>query len=281
MDFTNKYVIKWLGTNLEKGKKNYNDELQRARTDFKNKYPLADISKFDFWVSINNQGEVDEPTKIVYTSGKESKLYNETGTTWKYSWNTNSLTFNNKYRSKLFWGPADGIFQPTEKLVSFSLGNGRLGFSFQQFPVYVNDHLSFTSNFQALDTKWEGKEDDITKATFDHKNDNYFASLCAAYVIFAKTGICSKHLETRDDVLSTITSIMRFYVYYHMKHFLKRPRLMTPFLSSSDLRTIQKSIPTKKIWTSKSKHTKQTISSFLPEKQSSGKRSKRGQVLRW
>ena len=45
MDFTNKYVIKWLGPNLEKGKRNYNNQHKRAVEDFKAKYPFADISK--------------------------------------------------------------------------------------------------------------------------------------------------------------------------------------------------------------------------------------------
>ena len=64
---------------------------------------------------------------------------------------------------------------------------------------------------------------------------------------------------------------MRFYVYYYMKRFLTRPRLMTPFLIQDDLDTIQKSIPTRKIWTTKTKRTKETISSFLSEKRAEEK----------
>ena len=110
MDFTNKSVIRWLGSNIEKGKRNYNNELQRARQEFKEKYPFADISKFDFWVNINQKGEIDEPTQIVYTSGKESaRPYNETGTTWKASWDITSRTFKNKHESNLFWGPARAV----------------------------------------------------------------------------------------------------------------------------------------------------------------------------
>ena len=91
MDFESESVKKWLGKNLDKGKKNYN-ELNRARSEFQKKYPYADLNKFKFWVNINDKGEIDEPTKIVYTSGKETKLYNETGTIWKYSWDINSRT---------------------------------------------------------------------------------------------------------------------------------------------------------------------------------------------
>ena len=144
--------------------------------------------------------------------------------------------------------------------------NGQLEFNLQQFPIYVTENSHFTSNFEALETTWEGKEDDITKAKFDYENDPYFASLCAAYVLFVKTGIYSKHLETRDDVPHIITSIMRYFVYYHMKRFLTRPRLMTPFLTDVDVGTVKKFMPTKKVWTSKSKYTKESISLFYQQK---------------
>ena len=274
MDFESESVRKWLKGNLDKGRKNYNNELSRARSEFQKKYPFADLDKFEFWVSNNNKGEIDEPTKIVYTSGKETKLYNETGTIRKYGWDIKSRTFKNKYQSQLFWGTADGIFQPTVDFLPFSMGNGQLRFNLQQFPIYVTEDLHFTSNFEALETTWEGKENDITKAKFDYENDPYFASLCAAYVLFVKTGICSKHLETRDDVPHIIASIMRYYVYYHMKRFLTRPRLMTPFLTDVDVGIVQKLIPTKKVWISKSKCTKETISLFYQEKRKEGKEVK-------
>ena len=129
--------------------------------------------------------------------------------------------FEKRYRGKLFWGPANGIFQPTRELKPFSVGDGQLGFDPLQFPTYVTKSLNFPSNFEALDTKWKGKEDDITKANFDYEEDSYFTSLCAAYILFAKTGICSKHFGSEDDIPAVITSIMRYFVYYNMKRFLK------------------------------------------------------------
>ena len=274
MDFEKELVKKWLGPNLEKGKRNYNNEHNRAVNDFKAKYPFADDSKFEFWVNINNKGEIDESTQIVYTSGKKgARLYNETGTTWKGIWDIKSPTFRNKYQSNLFWGPTDGIFQPTTEKGQLSIGSGQLGFDLQQFPIYVSETLFFSSNFEALVTKWEGKQANITKANFDYENDPYLASLCAAYVLFVKAGI-SKHLETRDDVPHIITSILRYFVYYHMKRFLTRPRLMVPFLTQDDLTTIQSNIPTRKIWTNKRKSTKETISLFYKEKREGGKEVK-------
>jgi len=64
---------------------------------------------------------------------------------------------------------------------------------------------------------------------------------------------------------------MRFYVYYHMKRFLTRPRLMDTFLTPSDIKTIRDNIPIRKEWTTKHKQTKELISIFLNEKKKEGK----------
>ena len=162
MNFKSKNTIKWLGPNLEKGKRNYENEEKRAKDEFKKKYPYADISKFDFWVNINQKGEISSPTEIVYTSGKDTRLYNETGTLWKYSWNTNSQTFKNMYQSNLYWGSENGIFQPTEKLISFRAEGAKLGFDLTKFPIYVTESKSFTSNFENLETKWDESANDAS-----------------------------------------------------------------------------------------------------------------------
>ena len=137
--------------------------------------------------------------------------------------------------------------------------------------LHVSKDQSFKSIFESLDTNWQGKEDDITKVKFNYKEDKYFASLCASYIIFCKTGICSKHFEEADDVPKVVTLIMRYFVYYYMKRFTSQPALMSPFLNSSDLTLVQSLIPTKKVWTSKSDYTKQAISSFLAQKRKEGK----------
>ena len=133
---------------------------------------------------------------------------------WSYSWNIESTTFKNKYQNVLFWGPASGIFLPTTKLFPFSTNQENLGFNPLQFKIYLSKDQSFTSNFKEIDTKWEnlGKSTDITKVKFDYTTDNYFASLCAAYIILSKTGICVKHFEESSDIPKVITSMMLYYV---------------------------------------------------------------------
>ena len=165
------------------------------------------------------------------------------------------------YQSNLYWGPENGIFQPTEKLVPFHAEGAKLGFDLTKFPIYVTENKSFTSNFSNLETKWNESANDITKANFDYIGNKYFASLCASYV------------ETNKNISPIITSIMRYFVYYQMKRFLTLPNLMKPFLTSSSIKTIQKNIPIKKIWTKK--NTKEQKSPCLIFSQARKKKEKR------
>ena len=125
VDFTKPSVKRYFGKNLQLAQQNYNREIERAKSEFRSKYPNANLSHFEFWNWPNRDGTVTEPTEIVYTSGKDTKLYNETGTMWKYSWPLNSPTFQNKYRSNLFFGPSE-IWQTQGKQQPFALGQSAL-----------------------------------------------------------------------------------------------------------------------------------------------------------
>ena len=152
INFDSDSVRRWLGPNLEKGKRNWNAAYNKALNDFKAKYPFANISQFEIWPSINSQGDIDRPTEIVYKGDGNTKLYNETGTNWSYSWNIDSITFKNKYQHTLVWGPANGIFQPSTNPYPVKLSEGKLGFNTLQFGIYVSKDQSFTSNFPNLET---------------------------------------------------------------------------------------------------------------------------------
>ena len=47
MDFTSSIIKKYLMGNLEKAKRNYNNELARSRAEFAQKYPCAKINAFE------------------------------------------------------------------------------------------------------------------------------------------------------------------------------------------------------------------------------------------
>ena len=182
--------------------------------------------------------------------------------------------FKYKYKSPLHWGPASGVFQPTNKdPKELRLTEGNIGFDKTKFPLYVTKTSSFPTNFPALETKWKGKEDDITKSKIDYLKDPYFASLCAAYIVFYKSGICTEHFKVQDEVHPVVTSIFRFYVYWHMRHFLRQPKLLSAYLGANDLKIVKSHLPTKEVWTKKTAYQdKETFSSFYAKKKREGKK---------
>ena len=144
MDFTNSNVRKYFGSNYEKTKKNYKDELTRAKTDFVTKYPYSKIYEFEFWVNIDRDGTISRTT-IVYKKDGNTKLYNETGTMWKYSWAISSKVFKNLYVDALHRGH-NGLWEPIKGSLTLTLGNSAwLPFDVTKFPVAVSETQSFQS----------------------------------------------------------------------------------------------------------------------------------------
>ena len=262
-NFEDVKVIKYFGANLKKAKKNYKKEYGAKKAKFVEDYPYAKINEFEFWVSLSKKGEIREPTKIVYKADGETKLYNNTMSRWSYSWDIESMVFKTKYYYALYWGPSK-IWEPTTSTKDFSLSNGYLQFSMSQFRLFVNERESFLFTTDPLDIKWKNEQGlkDITKAKVD-KEDPYFAYLIAAYIISQKSDICLKHMREEPRVPNVVTSILRFYVYYHMKRFLRDPSKMQKYITKEMLDEIQEKMPTRKIWVIKTHHGKETISAWL------------------
>ena len=135
MDFNSPNLKKY-GKNFGKAKKIYNRELLRAKTESKEKYPFANIDEFEFWVNLNQDGTLNE-TDIVYKADGKTKLYNITGTLWKWSWNIKSNVFRTKYANVLHWGPP--IWEPNGTVQPFLLSTGVLPFNvgLTQFDIFV------------------------------------------------------------------------------------------------------------------------------------------------
>ena len=86
MKFTDPHVIRWLGDNLEKGKRNY----QGTR------YPYAKIEQFDFWPTIDEDGDLTQPAEVRYIADGNTLLPNLNGTYKSYSWPARSNVFKYK-----------------------------------------------------------------------------------------------------------------------------------------------------------------------------------------
>ena len=255
-DFEPANTKKFFGANLKKAKANHDKELKKTRDKFVETYPYAKLSEFEFWINLSKNGEISSKTNIVYKGQKEpegqTKLYDLTGRTWKYSWDVTSDVFKYKYSGALHWGPSK-IWDPASSSKSFELSNGVLPFRLNHFRIFVNSEQSFLFATEPLSIKWTNSSNvkDITKVKVDsrYKEDPYFASLIAAYVISQKSGICTEHLRGTAGVPKIVTSVLRFYVYYHMSRFLRTPDKMDKYVTKEMTNLIQKNLPVKKVWT--------------------------------
>ena len=230
----------YFGSNYEKAKRTYETAVAEVKLDFERRYPTADISKFVFDADITKNGDLRRAW---------FKYRNKFGETF----DINSNVFRAYYSDSLYWQPRiwgpNGTFQP------FTLASDSLPYNVRKFTIYVNGRMGFTSNFDALKTSWKGTANDITKVPID-KDDPYFASLLAACIISHVGGISRKHLTGDNKV---ITSIARYYIYYHMKRFTENPTKMSPYITE-DLREIVKNnLQTKRIWTDKFEYTRAEI----------------------
>ena len=255
-DFTTEQSKKYFGVNLRKAKANYDKEFKRAKNEFEKKYPYANITNFKFQIILSRDGEISSPARVYY--------FDEHGANWEIS----SEAFNDFFTSSLYWGPTK-IWDPSlETTEHYFKGDGKkFPFVLNHFRIFVNSEQSFSFQTDSLNTKWVNSKNvkDIRTVDLD-KDDPYFASLMAAYVISQKTGICTKHLREDfgvfEGVPKIVTSILQFYVWYHMSRFLRYPEKMSKYLTK-DILDFIKSLSVKKIWKKKYHYGKETISAWL------------------
>ena len=236
-----KMLRQYYGNNYDKAVRNTKLGIERAKLNFKRRYPNADISKFDFDVTLSKTGDIEE-TNIFYKINKDE------------GYDIASETFKRSYSSALYWQPriwdTGGTYQP------FALAFDSLSYNVRKFTIYVNGSSGFTSNFEALKTSWGGTANDITKVPID-KDDPYFASLFAALIISHVGGISRKHLNGNNKV---ITSIARYYIYYHMKRFTENPTKMSPYITEDLREIIKNNLQTETTWADKFEYTRANIS---------------------
>ena len=74
MNFNSELVKKYFGENYHKAKRNYNNELNKSKSKFTEKYPYAKVSEFEFWVNISKSGDITNETNIIYKADGKTKL---------------------------------------------------------------------------------------------------------------------------------------------------------------------------------------------------------------
>ena len=236
-----KFSRSYFESNYGKAERNYRNGVTVERSNFQKKYPSADISKFVFDADLTKTGDLIR----TYT-----RYRNEAGELFEIT----GYLFKKNYENLLYWTPriwdVTGTYQP------FALASDSLPYNVRKFTIYVNGRSGFTSNFNALKTSWKGTANDITKVPID-KDDPYFASLLAALIISHVGGISRKHLNGNNKV---ITSIARYYIYYHMKRFTENPTKMSPYIMEDLKEIVKNNLQTKTTWTEKFEYTRANIS---------------------
>ena len=240
-----KFSKSYFGSNYEKARRNYEAGISREKLSFQRKYPSANVKNFVFDADLSKTGNLVR----TFTKYKDKEgIFNE----------ITGYLFKKFYADKLHWQPR--IWGPDGTVaLRFVSNTNPLPYDVRKFKIYVNEKKSFPSNFEALETSWTGTAKDITKVAVD-KEDPYFASLLAACIISHVGGISRKHLVESEKIPKVVTSIARYYVYYHLKRFLEDPRKMNSYITSEMKELVKANLQTRKIWKRKFVRTRANIS---------------------
>ena len=231
----------YYGSNYNKALRNLKNTKKRMERHFVQQYPNAHLDRFRFNVVLSKTGDVTETSVSFKVRGGQFL-------------DITTDDFKTLCSGELHWLPR--IWDTSGTVQPFVLSSSTtLPYNYRKFTIYVNARLGFTSNFDALTTSWKGTVNDITKMAVDN-DDPYFASLLAAYIISRVGGISKKHLTGDNNV---ITSIARYYIYFHMKWFTSDPQKMSSYITNDMKEIIQKNIPSKKIWVKKFERTRADI----------------------
>ena len=245
-DFT-KYETsyrQYYGSYYNKALRNLKNTKKRMEKQFAQQYPNAHLDRFKFNVILSKTGDVTG-TNVTFKV-RDGQFLDIT-----------TDDFKKLYSGELHWLPV--IWDTGGTVQPFALASSSLPYNFRKFAIHFNANFKFTSNFDALSTSWEGNANDITKIAVN-KDDPYFASLLAAYIISYVGGLSRKHLTGDNNV---VTSIARYCLYYHMKRFTGTPEKMSPYITNDIKKIIQKNIPHKRIWAHKFERTRAEINYWL------------------
>ena len=192
----------FFGNNYKKAKRNYELTVSREKLRFQRKYPYANVDDFIFHADIARNGDV-------------------VGVSTKYKKDKSDYIFKLRHENELYWKPR--IWGPDETVQKFVVNTTPFPYNVTKFKVFVseaseaneNESYRFLSNFEKLETSWTGTEKNITKVSVN-QNDPYFASLLAATILSHFGVLSRKHLIESNETPKIITSIAKYYVYYHL-----------------------------------------------------------------
>ena len=235
------------GKNYKKVVDLYKKEFNKLKKNFSEEYPSADMSKFDFQISISKDATL-ESSKVYYKvddisayditseAFKNNKqytkyLYSEWPKIWsalgtkpkftRFRYPKNPKTGCNATRCGIVM---DAKFQEPVKLKQ----------SLHNFRLYVNEKDYFMSGLPHVYVRWsagrtinETTVHDIRKAGFNYKNEPYFAMICGAYIASYLSGISLLNIQNAGSNL--IGSFTRYHLYYQIRKFMMHPELIDSY----------------------------------------------------
>ena len=212
----------------ELAKKNLYEGPKEAKKKFLEKYPYANLSKFDFGVILDGFGKIKKyVTK--FNLGENIGSYEITDP---------SFINNKEWTKYLYWQKPWG----TSDVVQSFVKNTNEHIPVNSFKIYVTNDLYFDVNFPKFDIK-------NNETSNDYMDNSYLASLFAAYILTYTCGISTEHLIYNGLTPRIITSIARYHIYYHMKRFLRQPGKMSKYITKDMKKLIMNNKPEVYKWT--------------------------------
>jgi hypothetical protein len=247
-----------------------NKVREKAISEFRKKYPNADISKFDFEVDIDLSGKVtgvvvnykvDEDTsyditsdgfksnpkwvKFLYSSKSWPRLWASSGTVYELQ----PLVFPAEpiYSERKF-----GLYRVRKDDDDYHINKFRphvkLPYNFNNFRIYINENSYFMSNLPDAGVGWDEGPNltnkDVRKVSFN--TIPYTRMLSGAYIASYLSGVSLEHVKESNSIPKVITSIMRYHLYYTI-------RKLTVIKSAIDklgvnLDVVKKHVPFKQVY---------------------------------
>ena len=253
------FIKKNYGKNYRKVVDLYKKELYKLKENFSEKYPLADMTKFNFQVSITTDAKLE--SSRVYYNVDDISAYDITSETFKSNKLYTKYLYSGKHRWPKIWND-DGtkpkftrLRYPSDPLTSCNATRygivddsqfqepAKLKQSLHNFRLYVNEKDYFMSGLPHVYVRWsagktinETTVNDIRKAGFNYKNEPYFAMICGAYIASYLSGISLLNVQNESNLISTF---VRYHLYYQIRKFMRHPELIDRY----NVKDVLKHIP--------------------------------------
>ena len=198
---------------------------EQIKAAFIKNYPNADLSKFDFDVDTDKEGNVDFTT--IYFKNSDIIRTDITSDTFLNDKSITRYLYSNKEKRNFakIWSIGGtvqelpkkrrhvGFYGKTYYWDNFPV-DYVLTYDINVFKIYVNKKDYFMSNLPPLNIKTKNNDSWSLK-------EPYYQSLVGIWIATYASGISIEHLTFSPEVPKQITSLMRFHLYFTVRRIMK------------------------------------------------------------